>query len=237
MPSSGPSGPERAPTHEARAARLSYLLVALAGAGAVAYNHPAEATIITCGNPGLGGCFGYGGDLAIVPDTPSVQQGTQALVDVGFAQVTSLVRSYDITIDWDPTLLSFSGLSFYNYLDGPDFSIQNPNPGKPGTGTLEVAEFSEGNLANQTGFGPLPLFQITFDTIGAGISPLTIDPTATVISNPFGVNYTDFVTIDNSLQITPAPVSSVPEPGGLWLLASGLLALAGASRVRWRIRG
>lgn len=236
MGPSGPSGPERASTHEARAARLSYLLVALAGAGAVAYNHPAEATIITCGNPELGGCSGYGGDLAIEPDTPSVQQGTQALADVGFAQVTSLVRSYDITIDWDPTLLSFNSVSFYSDLDGPDNSIQ---VFAPGTGTLEVAETSFGDLASQTGFGPLPLFQITFDTIGAGISPLIIDPTANggpLIGNENGVSYTDFLTSNGSLQITPAPVSSVPEPGSSWLLAAGLLALAGASRARWRIR-
>ena len=64
MASPGPLGPVRACAHEARAARLSYLLAALAGAGAVACNHPAEATIITCGNPDLGGCGGYGGDLA-----------------------------------------------------------------------------------------------------------------------------------------------------------------------------
>jgi hypothetical protein len=235
MAAPGCPGPERASTHEARAARLSYLMLAIAGAGAVACSHPAEATIITCGNPQLGGCVGYGGDLAIEPDTPTVQQGTQALADVGFAQVTSYVRSYDITIDWDPSLISFAGVSFYNYLDGPDNSIQSFTPG---TGTLEVAETSLGDLANQSGYGPLPLFQVTFGTIGAGISPLTIDPAANggpLIGDEFGVSYTDFVTSNGSLQITPAP--SVPEPGGSWLLATGLLALAGAFRGRWRIRG
>lgn len=235
MATSGSSEPERASSHEARAARLSYLMLALAGAGAVACSHPADATIITCGNPQLGGCVGYGGDLAIEPDTPVVEQGTQALVDVGFAQVTSYVGSYDITVDWDPTLLSFAGISYYNYLDGPDNSFQNA---LPGTGMLEVQEFSYGDLANQTGYGPVPLFQITFDTIGAGISPLTIDPTANggpLIGNELGVSYTDFVTINSSLQITASP--TVPEPGGFWLLATGLLALAGAHSVRWRIRG
>lgn len=210
-------------------------MAALAGAGAVAYNHPAEATIIICGNLNLGSCTGYGGDLAIEPDTPSVQQGTQALADVGFAQVTSLVRSYDITIDWNPSLLSFSSVSFYNDLDGPDNSIQSFDPG---TGALEVAEISLGDLSNQTGFGPLPLFQVTFDTLTAGISPLSIDPTTNggpLIGDDNGVNYTDFVTINSSLQITPLPVGSVPEPGTLGLLATGLLAL-GASRARWRIR-
>lgn len=236
MAESGTPGPERASSHEARAARLSYLLLALAGAGATAYNHPAAAEVITCESPGLGGCPGYGGDLAILPDTPSVQQGTQALADVGFAQVTSLVGSYDITIDWDPTLLSFAGVSFYDYLDGPDNSIQSFTPG---TGTLEVSETSLLDLANQTGFGPLPLFQIAFDTIGAGTSALTIDPTANggpQIGDYYGLAYTNFATINSSLQITPAP-SSVPEPGGSWLFAAGLLALAGAFRGRWRIRG
>lgn len=224
MAPSGSPGPERASTHEARAARLSYLLLALAGAGAVAYNHPADATII-----------GYGGDLTIEPTTPAVQEGTQAVADVGFSQVTSYVGAYDITIDWDPTLLSFSSVSFDQYLDGPAESIQDFTSG---TGTLEVGEFSFGDLSNQTGFGALPLFAITFDTIGAGISPLTIDTVANggpVISDAIGDAYTNFSITDSSLQITAPP--TVPEPDSSWLLATGLLALAGASRVRWRIRG
>jgi len=233
MATSGSPGPVHASSREARAARLSYLMLALASA--VACSHPAEATIITCGNPELGGCIGYGGDLAIEPDTPILEQGTQALADVGFAQATSFVGSYDITIDWDPSLLSFAGVSFYNYLDGPDNSLQSFTAG---AGTLEVAELSFGGLANQTGFGPVPLFQITFDTIGAGTSALTIDPVANggpLIGNENGVSYTDFVTTDGSQQITPAP--SVPEPDGSLLLATGLLALAGSCRLRWRIRG
>jgi cohesin domain-containing protein len=226
MAASGSPGPERASTHEARAARLSYLLLALAGAGAVAYNHPANATII-----------GYGGDLTVEPATPTVEEGTQAVADVGFSQVTSYVGSYDITIDWDPTLLSFSSVSFDQYLDGPDESVQSFTPG---TGNLEVAEVSFGDLANQTGFGALPLFAITFDTIGAGISPLTIDPVANggpLIGDAIGDSYTNFVTTNSSLLITAPPPPPVPEPDGSWLLATGLLALAGASRVRWRIRG
>ena len=165
--------------------------------------------------------IGYGGVLAIQPEAPSVAVGTEALVDVGFTDVTSLVGSYDLTVDWDPTLLALSNVTFGTYLDGPDNSIQQFTSG---SGTVEVAEVSLGDLSNQTGFGSLPLFTFAFNTLAAGVSPLTFDLTANggpIIGDELGASYTNFSLVDSSLQLTsPAPVP-VPEPDTTLLLASG----------------
>jgi hypothetical protein len=191
---------------DSRAAKLSLLLLALAGAGAA--SQTAQATIV-----------GYGGVLAIQPEQSSVAVGTEALVDVGFTDVTSLVGSYDLTIDWDPTLLSFSNVTFGTNLDGPDNSIQDFTSG---SGTVEVAEVSLGDLSNQTGFGSLPLFTLAFNTLAAGVSSLTFDLTANggpIIGDELGASYTNFSLVDSSLQVTaPAPV---PVPDTTVLLASG----------------
>lgn len=215
---------------DARARRLSLLLATLAGAGAITHTPMADATAcIECG---------YGGDLVINPVEPSVEQGTQALVDVGFTNLFSnLIGSYDLTITWDPTLLSFAGVSYTNNLDGPADSIQGYTSS---TGSLEVYEVSLGSLSNQTGFGALSLFEMTFDTLATGVSPLSFDLTANgglTVGDEVGASYTNFVTIDSSLEITPAPQPppvSVPEPNSFALFCAGGFMLA--LQATWRVR-
>jgi Cohesin domain len=162
---------------------------------------------------------GYGGGLAIQPEASSVAVGTAALVDVGFTDVSSLVGSYDLTIDWDPTLLALSNVTFGTNLDGPDNSIQEFTSG---AGTVEVAEVSLGDLSNQTGFGSLPLFTLAFNTLAAGVSPLTFDLTANggpIIGDESGASYTNFSLVNSSVQLTSSV--PVPEPDTTLLLASG----------------
>jgi len=212
-------------TRDARAAKLSALLLALAGVGGEAA--PAHASLI-----------GYGGSLAITPHQASVQQGLQTVVDVGFTDVTSLVGSYDLTIDFDPTLLSFAGITFSPFLDGPDNSIQGFTPAP---GSLEAFEVSLGSLSTQTGFGSLPLFELTFDTLAAGTSPLTFDTVANAgvtVGDDIGNPYTNFTITNSSIDITapPPPPDQVPEPNVLALLAAACLALVGRRVLKPRER-
>jgi Cohesin domain len=211
---------------EQRAASLSLMLLA-----AVAGTH---ATSADASVP-------YGGpaSLTITPEQPSVQQGTQVVADVGFSGLQQqLIGSYDLTVTWDPTLLSFSSVSYGAFLDGPDLSAQFFTPA---SGALEVAEISFGPLANQNGFGSVPLFDITFNSLAAGTSPLTFDKVANgglIVGDENGGSFTNFLSFDSSVDITAAPgggggggVTAAPEidaastGSALTLFVGGILVL------------
>jgi hypothetical protein len=214
------------PSKDQRAARLSMLLLAMVGAG---------TQIAHADEP-----ISYGGpaDLSIAPEVPSVQVGTEVTADVGFTGLqSSLVGAYDLTIDYNPNLLAFNSVTYGTYLDGPDNSIQlfTSSPG-----SLEVVEVSLGSLSTQSGYGALPLFDITFDTLSAGTSALTFDPVANageLISDQNGNNFTNFLTYDSSVTITAPTTVQAPEidprsaASALTLFVGGVL-VCGGRRVR-----
>lgn len=215
----------RSSIRDQRAARLSMLLLAMAGAGGQAAH---AETPISYGGPAA---------LSITPEVPSVQVGTDVVADVGFTGLqSSLIGGYDLTIDYDPTLLAVNSVSFGTYLDGPDSSLQfvSQSPG-----SIELYEYSYGSLSSQTGYGALPLFDITFDTLAAGTSALTFDTVANagvLVSDQGGNNFTNFVTYDSSVNITGAPVVEAPEidPGAagsaITLFVGGALVCVGKRR-------
>jgi hypothetical protein len=216
---------------EQRAASLSLMLLA-----AVAGTHAstADATI----------AYGGPASLTITPEQPSVQVGTDVVADVAFSGLQDqLIGSYDLTVTWNPALLSFSSVTYGAYLDGPDNSFQDFNSS---TGSLEVAEISFGSLANQSGFGTVPLFDVTFNTIAPGTSPVAFDTVSNgglTVGDENGNSFTDFLSIDSSVDVTPAPgqggggIMSAPEidpasaGSALTLFVGGLLVL-GSRRPR-----
>jgi Cohesin domain len=185
-----------------RAAKLSALLLAVAGAGAHGQAHATD--------------IGYGGSaqLSIIPEESSVLVGDTVTADVSLSGLTNqLIGGYDLTIDFNPSILSVANVSFGPYLDGPLNSLQGTNNAV--SSELEVYEVSFGNLANQTGYGTLPFFSITFDTLAAGTSALTFDPVAnagTLLSDQNSNAFTNFTVIDGSVSVT-APVAA-PELDG-----------------------
>jgi hypothetical protein len=218
------------PSKDQRAARLSMLLLAMVGVGTQIAH--AEAPI------------SYGGpaDLSIAPEVPSVQLGTEVTADVGFTGLQqSLIGGYDLTIDYDPTLLAVNSVTFGTYLDGPDnsFQVVSSNPG-----SLEVYEVALPEaLPEQSGYGAVPLFDITFDTLSAGTSALTFDPVANageLISDQNGNQFTNFVTYDSSVSITAPTTVQAPEidpgsaAGALTLFVGGVLVY-GSRRTRKEI--
>jgi len=185
-----------------RAAKLSALVLAVAGTGAASSGH-AEQII------------GYGGpaELSIIPEVSSVQVGTTITADVSLSGLSNqLIGSYDITVDFDPSLLSVSNVTYGSYLDGPDNSIQVTNTSV--SSQVEAYEVSLGSLANQTGSGTIPLFSITFNSLAAGTSALSFDPVAnagTLISDQNGNPFTNFVVVNSSVTVMPAPAVAAPE--------------------------
>jgi cohesin domain-containing protein len=218
---------------EQRAASLSLMLLAMVGA---TYASSAEATIV------------YGGPatLTITPEQASVQVGTPLTADVGFSGLQQqLIGSYDLTLTWNPALLSFSSVSFGSFLDAPN-SLQDFNAT---AGSLEVGETSLGSLANQSGFGSIPLFDVTFDSLAAGTSPLAFNTVANgdlsglTVGDDIGNTFTNFVTVDSSVVITApagsgtgpmmAPEMDVASAGSaLTLFVGGVLVLSGRRSIR-----
>jgi hypothetical protein len=152
-----------------------------------------------------------------------------------------------LTITWNPSLLSFSSLSFGSFLDAPN-SIQDFNAA---AGSLEVAEVSLGSLANQSGFGSVPLFDVTFDSLAAGTSPLAFDTAANggiTIGDEIGNAFTNFVTLASSVDITApagsgtgpmmAPEMDVASAGSaLTLFVGGVLVLCSRRTIRVAQKG
>jgi len=214
---------------EQRAASLSLMLLAMVGA---TYATSAEA--IEYGGPAA---------LTITPEQPSVEAGTPLTADVGFLGLQQqLIGSYDLTIAWNPSLLSFSSLNFGSFLDAPNsFQVFNAS-----AGSLEVVEISLGSLANQSGFGSLPLFDITFDSLAAGTSPLTFDRVANggpSVGDEIGNAFTNFFSFDSSVDITAragtgtgtmtAPEMDVASAGSaLTLFVGGVLVLSSRRSTR-----
>jgi hypothetical protein len=222
------TAPQETGARSERAAKLSALLLALAGTGAM--------------NAAQGEDIGYGGpaELSIVPEETSVQVGNTITADVTLSGLSNqLIGSYDLTIDFNPSVLSMASVSFGPYLDGPDSSIQTVNLQSSDPSQLEVAEVSFGDLANQSGFGTVPFFSITFDTLAAGTSGLTFDPTAyagTLLSDENGNPFTNFVVVGSSVTVTSPVITGAPEldgagaSGALTVLAAAFLIIAGRRR-------
>jgi Cohesin domain len=229
LPDPSESVPSRSKaSKDQRAAKLSALLLAISGVGA---HVAARAEDI-----------GYGGpaELSIVPEESSVQVGSSITADVSFSNLNNtLIGAYDLTIDYNPSLLSISSVTYNTYLDGPLNSIQGSNSS---LGALEVYEVSLGSLANQSGFGTVPLFDITFNSLAAGTSALSFDTVANggaTISDQNGNAFTNYTLVNSSVSITSPvgpPPTQAPEidssaaGAAVTLLLGGLLVSSAGRR-------
>jgi hypothetical protein len=175
--------------------------------------------------------------LSFEPTTQSVTLGSQASVNVMVSQDTPddnlpVVSTFSFNVNFDSALLSFADLSYGTSLGGPSDSIPWNTPG---TGTVGVAEVSMLGINDlmelQDGSTPFLLCTLTFDTIVAGVSPLSFN---TIVfgsdsgeldefGNPI-VLALDVNPINGSINITGG-TTPVPEPGTLLLLCAGLLGV------------
>lgn len=155
-------------------------------------------------------------------DGDSVSVGNPVSADVSVVGLDDeLVGAYDLTLSWDPALLTFDSLEFGPFLDGPDDSVRDF---ASGSGLLNVWEVSLSALLQQTGFGSMPLFTVNFLAVGAGSARLDFDLTALqILGDAFGEDYLGFGLEGDVISIV-APVS-VPEPAPLSILCGGLLLL------------
>lgn len=163
--------------------------------------------------------------VSLVPNDLNAVQGDTIDLDLLFrGGEGELLGAYDLSLDWDPSLLSLLSVAFDTFLDGPADSIAGY---AIGSGSLSIFEVSLGALANQTGFDAFRLASLTFAALDSGVALIgfSIDGVQ-VLSNELGIDYAEFSLNGAQVSTAPPPVS-VPEPSSFALmLAAGIAALA-----------
>jgi hypothetical protein len=178
--------------------------------------------------------------VSVDPTTSTVGLGDQVTLDLNISGLTSsqALGSFDITVNYNPSLLSFSLIAFGDpvlgdQLDPFKVGYNNPTAWADGTGTVDLTETSirysptdllSGQAKNFT------LGALTFYGLAAGTTPvtLTINNLADQNGNPLIASLTN-----SSVTVSPSPV---PLPAAGWLLLSGI-AVVGALSRRWAFSG
>ncbi len=166
--------------------------------------------------------------IDVIPDFQEVDVGTSVSVDItisGLDDTTApSLSSFDLDIDYDPTRLFFTGVGGVSFGDQLDLF---------GLGSIRVIDDSAADIVNlfelsldspddlnNLQLSSFSLATLTFDTIGAGTSAMTVAINALVDANG------DPLTADlQGASINAVAVSAVPEPTTALLMVAGLTAL------------
>jgi hypothetical protein len=158
--------------------------------------------------------------LEFRPSSAALGVGSEVGVDVYFVpDAVTLLNEFDITVDWDPAILTLTDVSFGSLLGMPPDADQELILD---IGSADVFE-SAGDLSAQSGSDAFRLFTLTFEGAQLGTSGLTFD--SAVLHDDQG-NPIDVSPGSGSVTVADLspPDVDVPLPGALWvwLLFSGI---------------
>lgn len=160
--------------------------------------------------------------IGFTPYSQSISVGSTATVDLfisglGAGTAPSL-GTFDLNIDFDPLVLSFTGASFGSQLDL--FGLGNLRDVTPGVGSVNIFELSYDSPFDLDTLqaDTFVLATLTFNALGSGVSPLLIS------ANALGDSNGDSLAAD----LVATNISAVPEPETqlLMVIGIGMIALA-----------
>ena len=182
-----------------------YLGAALAGS-LLAVSAQAATVSLVPESTSIDGALGASVDVAIVVD------------DLAFLNNPSL-STYDITVDFDASILAYDSIAFGDPINGAqlDLGFGSFTDSTPGAGSISLLElsFAQPFQLDTQQLGTFTLATLTFTTAGYGTAAL--DVANAVLGDSLG----DALPVD----IVNANISVVPVPAALWLFLTALASL------------
>jgi len=168
--------------------------------------------------------------ITVVPSTASVEAGTPFSVDLVISDLgdgaAPSVGIFDIDFGFDPALVGFVSATFGDQLDILGLgSLQDVDDSVAGTVNLFELSFDPADDLNDLQAGSFILATLTFNALSAGLSDLVV--TILSLGDADGVALMADV-VNSSIMVTDSTV--IPLPGAIWLILSGVGALAFARK-------
>jgi hypothetical protein len=174
--------------------------------------------------------------ISLVPEQGPLQTGGTGLFDVvasGLSASTGVIGAYDVSVTFNPSLLSWSSTTFGSGLDVNGLGdFQDSGLVKDHPEILDTGENSFDSPADLEAKQPgsFVLFSIALRGIANGTSALTL--------NLGSLSDENGNALTANLQSSSVTVTPVPLPAAGWLLLSGLGSMFGLGPVfnyrRWR---
>lgn len=157
--------------------------------------------------------------VSIAPSTTSALVGQSLLVEVNVANLVDgaapSLSGFDITLNFDPGVLGFAGITFGSGLDvlGSGDNLQESIVGANSVNAFELSLDTVDDL-NNLQLGAFTLFTVAFDAIAEGTSELSL--TLNSLADAAAIEI-DAQTLGASINVAP-----VPLPAAVWLFLGGI---------------
>ena len=167
--------------------------------------------------------------ITVEASSPVVVLGTPVSVEVGVTGIMGTdVGVYDLDVNFDPTVLSFTSVTFGDPVLGDELNLfgygsaTNVDASNAASGSVEVSELAFDSPQDLQSYQPpaFGLFTVGFDTVGGGST--AVSSTVNVLGDGGG----------NSLNYSYGPPATIdvavltPEPSAFGLFAIGLGIIA-----------
>ena len=157
--------------------------------------------------------------IAPSPATISVGQSSSATVSVSNLATPGGIAGYEATVTFDPSVLSYQGVTFGSLLNAGDVSNSSTSVTVL-TGNLVVIEVS-GLVTLPVQPSSFSLFDISFQGVANGSSPLSLSNVT--FSDTAGGDFSPASLVGGSITV-------VPEPASLAFASAVVLAIGAGGR-------